>query len=153
MGNYKQELINTWIRNQQANEQILDEVNEQAATLTPKAIKAIYGEFAHIHSIRYYNIEKQDKKYLTEIMKLSLKDKLDEDLIKEQLKLSNQAIIDIIEYKDDLHKVKSYKNGIIGWIVYLINHEAHHRSKAIMIMKNEGIQFSKRIKFDFWNWK
>jgi len=152
MDKSKQDLANVWLRNQLANEQILEEVNEQI-DLPEKVKRKIYLEFIHLHTIRYYNIQKQDKAQLGEIVKLSGKDKVDISLLKEHLRLSSQAIADIVKNKEDFHKAKSYKNGMIGWVVYLINHEAHHRSKAIMIMEEAGVKFSNRLKFSIWDWK
>lgn len=152
MGDSKQELINVWMRNQLANEQILDETDEQK-NISPKTLISVYSQFAHVHTIRYYNIEKQEKGLLEELIKLSAKDASDKELVRSQLELSAKPIKHLINLNDEFQTIKGYQNGIIGWIVYLINHESHHRSKAMMQLKMDGIKFSKRLKFDIWNWK
>ncbi len=143
-------LIASWMRNQQANQQILQEADEMLSD--SKSLTSIYSQFAHVHTIRYYNIEKQDRKFTNKLTKLSGKQASDHNLVGEQLSQSAKAISAILEsYSPD--QIKSYHTGAVGWICYLINHEAHHRCKAMMIMKSQGVKFSKRLKFDLWNWK
>ena len=148
----KEQLINMWMRNQLANEQVLDETDEQTQ-LSDESIKSVYTQFAHVHTIRYYNIEKQEKGLLEGLVKLAAKDVGDKELVRSQLDMSARLIAHLINLDDEFHTIKGYKNGRIGWIVYLINHESHHRSKAMIQLKKEGVKFSKRLKFDIWNWK
>lgn len=148
----KQELINVWLRNQLANEQILDETSEQEK-LSPKTLESVYAQFAHMHTFRYHNIEKQRKELLNGIIKLSSRNIDDKDLSVGQLKLSAEKIANVILLHDKIKPIKGYKNGCIGWIIYMINHESHHRSKAMTLLKQDGVKFSKRLKSDLWNWK
>ena len=148
----KEQLINVWMRNQLANVQILDEADEQSQ-LSRDSIKRAYAQFAHVHTIRYYNIEKQEMGLLKDLSKLSSKDAGDRNLVRTQLELSAKLISNLIKLNDEFQTIKGYQNGVIGWITYLINHESHHRSKAMMQLKNDGVKFSKRLKFDLWDWK
>ena len=152
MDESRQQLINTWLRNQEANMQIFEEIDELNG-INQEVKKVIYSQFAHIHTIRIYNIEKQDKKNMNQIIKISGKDASNYRLVRKQLSLSANAIAKIVKEKNNFYKIKSYSDGCIGWIVYLINHESHHRSKVISMLKEQGFKFSKRLKFDLWNWK
>ena len=101
----KQELINTWMRNQLANDQILDEV-DRLKKLSEECTKNIYLQFTHIHTIRYYNIEKQMPGTLKGLIKLSVKDVENTNLVRSQLKLSAHWIAQRIKSIDDFSAIK-----------------------------------------------
>lgn len=148
----KERLIGVWRRNQLANEQVLDEADEQIH-LVDTSIKKVYAQLAHIHTIRYYNIEKQNKMLLNDLVKLSAKNADDRELVRSQLQQSTELIAHLINFNDEFRTINGYKNGLLGWIVYLINHESHHRCKAMMQLRSDRVKLSKRLKFDIWNWK
>jgi uncharacterized damage-inducible protein DinB len=77
----------------------------------------------------------------------------DKDLLKNALADSAEAIgqmlVAAIE-KDG--KIKGFKPHATAFLGYLISHEAHHRSQAILALKQSGCAVDKKALFGNWEW-
>ena len=77
----------------------------------------------------------------------------DKDLLKNALVNSaaaiGQMLLMAIE-KDG--KIKGFKPHATAFLGYLISHEAHHRSQAILALKQSGQPVDKKILFGIWEW-
>jgi uncharacterized damage-inducible protein DinB len=77
----------------------------------------------------------------------------DKALLANCLSASGDAIERLLEYAaDNGGKVKGFKPHVTAFLGYLLAHDAHHRSQAIIALKQNGHQPDKKVLYGIWEW-
>ena len=148
------QILETWQINNRVNLYLLEAIapeNLQAA-LASKGRSA--GEqFAHIHNVRLMWLKQAAPELFADQIKIEKENAGDKELLKNALEKSaasiGQMLSDALE-KDG--KIKGFKPHAVAFLGYLISHEAHHRSQAIIALKQSGHPVDKKILFGIWEW-
>lgn len=148
------QFLETWQINNRVNLYLLEAIVPEnlLSALVSKGRNA--GEqFAHIHNVRLMWLKQAEPELLENQSKIEKENAGDKDLLKNALANSAQAIgrmlLTSLE-KDG--KIKGFKPHATAFLGYLISHEAHHRSQAILALKQSGHPVDKKVLFGIWEW-
>jgi len=146
--------LETWQINNRINLYLLEAIAPEnlGDALASKGRNA--GEqFAHIHNVRLMWLKQAAPELPENLNKIEKENARDKELLKNALANSAEAIgqmlVSAIE-KDG--RIKGFKPHATAFLGYLISHEAHHRSQAILALKQSGHPVDKKILFGIWEW-
>jgi uncharacterized damage-inducible protein DinB len=148
------QILETWQINNRVNLYLLEAIAPEnlSATLSSKG-RNVGEQFAHIHNVRLMWLKQAAPELLENLNKIEKENARDKELLKNGLAGSGETIgqmlLAAIE-KDG--KIKGFKPHATAFLVYLISHEAHHRSQAILALKQSGHPVDKKILFGIWEW-
>jgi uncharacterized damage-inducible protein DinB len=149
----KQQILETWQINNRINLYLLeaipaDHLNDK---MTSKGRSA--GEqLAHLHNVRLMWLKVSLPEALEGLVKIEKEQAGDKALLAECLTASGAAMEKLLEASVDTGKVKNFKPHVTGFLGYIVAHEAHHRSQAIIALKQNGHQLDKKILYGIWEW-
>lgn len=150
----KQQIIETWTINNRINLYLLEAVPAEnlGAAMTSKGRSA--GEqFAHIHNVRLMWLKASQPELLEVQTKIEKEQTSDKVMLAQRLGESGDAITKLIENAvDNGGKVKGFKPHVTGFLGYMIAHDAHHRSQAIIALKQAGHPLDKKTLYGIWEW-
>jgi len=154
-GTMLDQFVETWHINNRINLTLLDEINEEGlnVTLSKQGAETPAKQFAHMHNVRLWKLEKMDAKLVQDLEKLSLKKELNRDLLRFKLIRSAEAIGNLLKNGfENGGEIERYHCGVFTFMGYLISHEAHHRGKMMLTLKQCGYDLSKSVKYGIWDW-
>ena len=148
-----QALLQAAATNERMNQYLLEYLDE-AAWRMPSANKegrTIAAIVAHMHNVRHMWLvvagkefeapEKVDRRTLTR-----------EEAMK-ALAASNASLRGLFERSLEAGgKVKDFKPDIVGFLAYIVSHEAHHRGQICMLARMHGFPLSKDAGYGMWDW-
>lgn len=150
----EKQLIETWQINNRIDLYLLAAIPEENLpdTLTSKGRSA--GEqFAHIHSVRLMWLKAALPDALKGLEKIEKENAHDKKLLQSSLAASGEAVEKIIENAAQNNgKVKGFKPHVTAFVGYLAAHDAHHRSQAIIALKQSGHKLDQKILYGIWEW-
>lgn len=124
-----EQFIETWRINNRANLILLDGISEEGLhlTLSKRGGGTPAKQFAHIHNVRFWKLEKIAAGLANELEKLSLKEELSHEFLRYNLIESSEAMAKVLRegFAND-GVVKGFRRGVTTLQGYLISHESHH---------------------------
>jgi uncharacterized damage-inducible protein DinB len=148
------QLIETWEINSRINAYLLESIADEdlSAVMTSKGRTA--GEqFAHIHNVRLMWLKSALPEALAALNKIEKGQTVTKQQLIDHLSASGSAISRLIEKAaSDGGRVKGFKPHVAAFVGYLIAHDAHHRSQAIIALKQAGHIPDKKVLFGIWEW-
>ena len=112
--------------------------------------RGIASIVAHIHNVRLM--------WLKAIKGAPLPAQLDKDAVTRDgalraLAESHAALRQVVaDAVADGGRVKGFKPDVVGFVGYLVAHEAHHRGQATMLARQAGHPVSQKAMFGMWEW-
>jgi uncharacterized damage-inducible protein DinB len=150
----EKQLIETWAINNRINLYLLKAIPEENLpdTLTSKGRSA--GEqFAHIHNVRLMWLKAAQPELLKGQEKIEKENAHDKKLLQKSLIASAEAIEKLLGISiQNSGKVKGFKPHVTAFAGYLTAHDAHHRSQAIIALKQSGHKLGQKILYGIWEW-
>jgi uncharacterized damage-inducible protein DinB len=150
----KAQILDTWQINNRINLYLLDAIPAEhlGDALTSKGRSA--GEqLAHVHNVRLMWLKAAAPELLEGQTKLEKEHSGDKGMLAQRLGESGDAIGKLLENAvDNGGKVKGFKPHVTGFLGYLVAHDAHHRSQAIIALKQAGHPLDKKILYGIWEW-
>jgi len=148
------QILETWQINNRVNLYLLEAIAPENlfAALASKGRNA--GEqFAHIQNVRLMWLKQAAPELLENQIKIEKENAGDKDLLKNALTDSAEAIGQmLLTSLEKDGKIKGFKPHATAFLGYLISHEAHHRSQAILALKQSGCAVDKKVLFGIWEW-
>ena len=148
------QLIETWKINNRINLYLLDGIaDEHLADVLASKGRDVGKQFAHIHNVRLMWLKASLPEALEGVAKIDTEQPISKELLKTSLILSGERITRLLEQSiANGGKVKGFKPHVAAFVGYLVAHDAHHRSQAIIALKQSGHPVDKKIVYGIWEW-
>ncbi|MEM8882754.1 MAG: DinB family protein [Planctomycetota bacterium] len=148
-------ILESWATNQRIHEMLIDDISSEGmrCTLSTRGGRNVVRQFAHIHNVRIYHLERRAKKLLGDLEKYETKAEPDKRALKKSLRDSAAAIATFFEdCLDGKPKRRGFKRGVIQHLSYFIAHESHHRGIILLTLKQCGHPVDKDLRMGIWDW-
>lgn len=149
------EILEAWRTNNRINLLLLDEISEEGlrCTLSTRGGRDVARQFAHMHDVRVYHLEKRAKDLAEGLPVFRSKNSPDRKVLKEATEASGAAIetflADLVEGKP---KRRCFKKGVPTTLAYLVAHESHHRGSILLTLKQCGHKVDQKTAYAIWDW-
>ena len=139
--------------NERMNQFLLENLDDRAWMLPPRSGqgRTIAAIVAHMHNVRHMWLQVTSKG-------TAIPDKLDRSSVTKSdamnaLAKSGQALLALFERSlENGGRVKDFRPDVVGFLGYVIAHEAHHRGQINMLAREIGFPVSKETNFGLWDW-
>ena len=151
----EEQIVDTWNINHRTNMILMNHLTEDALQLTtsPRGGGKVGHQIAHMYNVRFWRLERIDKKHVEDLKVVKAKDQKSLEMLKtihqKSAERMRQVILDALANEG---RVKSFHRGIVPLIGYFIHHEGHHRGNIILTLKRCGYQLSNQLKYGIWAW-
>jgi uncharacterized damage-inducible protein DinB len=149
------ELITAWRTNNRINVYLIDHISAAGmkCSLSKRGGRDVAGQFAHMHNVRLWHMEKRAKDLAMGLVKFETKVSPTKAQLKKALAASGRAVetflIDVLEGEP---KRRGFKKGIFTTLGYFIAHESHHRGSVILTLKECGHNLEQSERYAIWDW-
>lgn len=151
----KDQLIKAWQINHEKNLLLIDELTDEALqkTVSTRGGRTIYLQLVHVHNLRAGWAEIAAKEFAKDCAQLNKEAAANKASLRKAFEQNGKAIEKLIDKSwEEGGKVKSFKNGLIPFISYLIAHDAHHRGHALLTLKQCGVKLPNSLKWGLCEW-
>ena len=155
MTTLEKQIIDTWFINHRTNLMLIGELTQEALdyTTSKRGGGTIGHQLAHIYNVRFWKLEKYDKKLVSDLAAITAEDQKTIPMLKDCHTLSATRVGEVLE--DGLKKdatIKGFARGVVPLLGYFISHEAHHRGNILLTLKTCGFKITDKLKYGIWEW-
>lgn len=139
--------------NERMNQYLLEHLDDRTWTASPPSRQGrpIAAIVSHMHNVRHMWLtvaakgktapEKLDRKTVTKPQAMMA------------LAASSQALLSLFEHSlEQGGRVKDFRPDVVGFLGYVIAHEAHHRGQICMLARELGVPLSQDAGYGMWDW-
>lgn len=147
--------METWFINHRTNLKLLDNLTEEALTLTTskRGGGTVGHQLAHMYNVRFWKLEKIDKELVKDLGTIKAEDPKSIAMLKECHTISADLVAEMLkEGVENGGKVKGNKRGLVPLLGYFIHHEGHHRGNILLTLKLCGFKLTDELKYGIWDW-
>ncbi len=155
----RDELLEAWRTNNRINLFLLNHISAAGlkCTLSKRGGREVARQFAHLHDVRVYHLEKRAKDLSKGLTKFQSKgaDKVipKKSELKKALTASSAAIETFLgDVLEGAPKRRGFKKGIFTTLGYFIAHESHHRGSILLTLKQSGHKLDNKTAYAIWAW-
>lgn len=155
MTQIEQQIVETWFINHRTNLMLLDNISEEALTLTTskRGGGSVGHQLAHMYNVRFWKLEKYDKFLVKELTTIKAEDIKTIKMLKDCHTVTADLVGQLLEKSiTDGGKVKGFKRGAVPFLGYFIHHEAHHRGNILLTLKLCGFKLPAKLQYGIWEW-
>lgn len=151
----EEQLLEAWRTNNRINNLLIDAISADGmkVTLSKRGGRNVVRQFAHLHNVRIYQLERRAKDLAEGLTKFATKEEPNKRELKKALKDSaahmEQFFRDVVAGKP---KRNCFKKGPIVFLSYLVAHESHHRGNILLTLKECGHQPHKDVRYKICDW-
>jgi uncharacterized damage-inducible protein DinB len=148
-------LLEAWMTNHRINVMVLKALSPDAlrSTLSTRGGRDVARQFAHLHNVRIWHLEKRARELAEGLTAFESKDSPSKRELLKSLEASTEAIgtflTDVLEGKP---KRRGFRKGIFTTLAYFIAHESHHRGSILLTLKQCGHLPDKNVTMGIWGW-
>jgi uncharacterized damage-inducible protein DinB len=145
-------LLASYATNERVNQFLLENLDPGAWRAEPPKSKGrnIAGLVAHLHNVRVMWLKSAKAGIIPE--------QLDRHTIgleqaRAGLDESFQALNTVLAQALETDgRIRGFKPDVVGFVGYLIAHDAHHRGQIAMLARQAGFPLNKKTQFGLWEW-
>ena len=149
------ELVEAWRTNCRINALLIDQVKDAGmpCTLSTRGGRGVVGEFAHMHNVRVWHLQKRAKDLAEGLAIFDTKAVPTKGQLKKALAASAKGIEALlVGALNGEAKRRGFKKGIFTTLAYFVAHEAHHRGRILLTLKVSGETLDKNTQMAIWGW-
>ena len=155
----REEIVEAWRTNNRINLFLIDEISAAGmkCTLSKRGGREVARQFAHLHDVRIYQLEKRARDLSEGLVAFQSKGAKAVVPSKAQLRKALKASGDAIEtfltdLLDGAPKRRGFKKGIFTTLAYFVAHESHHRGSILLTLKECGHAPTQDARYAIWSW-
>jgi uncharacterized damage-inducible protein DinB len=149
------DLLEAWRTNNRINLYLFDRITDQGmrCTLSTRGGRDVARQFAHLHDVRLYHLEKRAPELAEGLTPFRSKEHPDREVVRAALVASGDAIGTFLEeLAAGEKKRKGFKKGIATTLAYFVSHESHHRGSILLTLKVSGHKVDQETAYALWDW-
>ncbi len=153
------ELLEAWRTNNRINLFLFDHISPAGmkCTLSKRGGREVARQFAHMHDVRVYALEKRAKDLAVGLRKFQSKgaDKVipTKAELRKAFSTSSKAVETFLgDVLSGAAKRRGFRKGIFTTLGYFIAHESHHRGSILLTLKQSGHKLDNATASAIWAW-
>jgi uncharacterized damage-inducible protein DinB len=149
------DLLEAWRTNSRINLFLLDRISDEGmrCTLSSRGGRDVARQFAHMHDVRLYHLEKRAPDLMEGLTPFRSKESPEREVVRSALVASGEAIETFLAgLAAGDGKRKGFKKGIATTLAYFVAHESHHRGSILLTLKVAGHQVDQATAYAIWDW-
>lgn len=149
----REQLVDAWQANNRINLFLIDRISDEgmACTLSTRGGRDVCRQFAHMHNVRGWSLEKRARELFQGLELFATADRPSKSELKQALTASGAAIetflCDVLAGKP---KRRGFKHGIFSTLSYFVAHESHHRGSILLTLKQCGHALDRPTSYGIW---
>ncbi len=150
-----EEIKEAWRANNRINLLLIDKISPAGmkCTLSTRGGRNVTRQFAHLHNVRYWQLEKRAKDLIAGLNKYATKDEPSKKELKAALKQSAERIEEYLERLiTGEGKARGFTRGVFTTLSYFVAHESHHRGSILLTLKQCGHKLDNDVSYGIWDW-
>ena len=151
----REELLEAWRTNNRISLFLIEHISQEGmdCTLSQHGGRDVARQFAHLHNVRIYHLEKRARDLAPGLEKFPTKVSPSKAELERAFKASGRAIeiflTDVLEGKP---KRRGFRKGIFTTLAYLVAHDSHHRGSILLTLKTSGHKLDQATQSAIWGW-
>ena len=151
----REELLEAWMTNHRINVCLLEALTDEGldSTLSARGGRDVARQFAHLHNVRIWHLEKRAKDLADGLETFESKYSPSKPELLDALAGSTDAVgtflIDVLE---GVPKRRGFKKGVFTTLAYFVAHESHHRGSILLTLKQCGHMPPRNVVYGLWGW-
>ncbi len=151
----RDELLEAWMTNHRINVHLLEAITDEglASTLSTRGGRDVARQFAHLHNVRIWHLEKRARDLADALETFESKYSPRKAELLDALAASTDRIATfLLDVLEGVPKRRGFKKGIFTTLAYFVAHESHHRGSILLTLKQCGHMPSKDVVYGLWGW-
>ena len=151
--NVSEALLTSFTTNDRINRYLIEGIDEQAWRAEPpnKKGRTIAAIVAHMHNVRVMWLKSAAQG--SEIPEQLDRHTVDTTGALAGLQESHDALLPVLNAAlSSDGRIKGFRPDVVGFIGYLIAHDAHHRGQISMLARQIGFPIPQKVMFGMWEW-
>lgn len=155
----REQLVEAWQTNNRINLFLVDKISDAGmkCTLSKRGGREVARQFAHLHDVRFYHLDKRAKDLAEGLVPFQSKGAKAVVPTKAQLRnalnASGKAVAVFLgDVLDGVSRRRGFKKGVFTTLAYLIAHESHHRGSILLTLKECGHALDQNARYAIWGW-
>ena len=122
-------------------------------TLSRRGGRDVALQFAHIHNVRVWHLEKRAKDLSKGLSKFESKVSPKKTELKKALTASSRAVESFLgDVLSGKPRRRGFKKGLFTTLSYFVAHESHHRGSILLTLKECGHSVDNASAYAIWGW-
>ncbi len=152
------QLLEAWRTNNRITYLLIERISDEGmlSTLSKRGGRSVALQFAHLHNVRVWQLEKRAPDLAAGLYKFPAKEQPERAALLENLRESEARVAEFFEQcvaaDPDGPKRRGFKKGVIAHLAYFVSHESHHRGNILLTLKQSGHNPDKKTRYAIWDW-
>ncbi len=150
-----EEMLEAWRTNNRINLFLIDEISPAGmeCTLSRRGGRGVAGQFAHMHNVRVWHLEKRARQLAAGLKVFETKVQPSKRDLRKALVASGEAVGRFMtDLMQDKPKRRGFKKGVASTLAYFVAHESHHRGNILLTLKESGQKLAQPKAYKIWDW-
>lgn len=149
------DVLEAWRTNNRINLYLIDRISREGlrCTLSKRGGRDVARQFAHLHNVRIWHLEKRARDLAAGLEKFETKDSPTKARLKKALGASGRAIEAFLaDVAAGEPKRRGLRKGVATTLAYFVAHESHHRGNILLTLKECGHNLGGDERYAIWDW-